>query len=213
MNKYLLILFNLFKDLFNKKPTQESNVDLDLLCSQVFPKGNVNNIKEYYVMLVKELHKQGLFSREMLIYCLATIAVETNTYEPLRERPSKFSSRRTSPPYDYSAYDGRMGNGIGADGGARWHGRGFIQLTGKANYRAADENLSYEGALLANPDLALQPSIATQILVNYMRSNINNIIPALNNRDFTKLRKIVNGGTMGLSKFIESFVKLENIIK
>lgn len=49
-----------------------------------------------------------------------------------------------------------------------WHGRGYVQLTWEANYKRADEELGLNGALLANPDLALRPDIAANILVKGM---------------------------------------------
>lgn len=45
-----------------------------------------------------------------------------------------------------------------------WHGRGYVQLTWKANYEKADQKLGLGGKLLKNPDLALDPAIAARIL-------------------------------------------------
>jgi hypothetical protein len=43
-----------------------------------------------------------------------------------------------------------------------WYGRGFVQLTWEANYKRADEALGLNGALIANPDMALKPDIAAK---------------------------------------------------
>lgn len=45
-----------------------------------------------------------------------------------------------------------------------WYGRGYVQLTWEANYRRADKELGLGGALLADPDVALQPDIAAEIM-------------------------------------------------
>jgi putative chitinase len=45
-----------------------------------------------------------------------------------------------------------------------WYGRGFSQLTWQANYEKADEALGLDGALIANPDLALKGDIAARII-------------------------------------------------
>jgi putative chitinase len=49
-----------------------------------------------------------------------------------------------------------------------WYGRGFVQLTWEANYKRADEELGLAGAMLADPDTALQPTVAAEITVKGM---------------------------------------------
>ena len=44
-----------------------------------------------------------------------------------------------------------------------YYGRGFVQLTHLVNYKFAGEQLGID--LINNPDLALQPKYATEILV------------------------------------------------
>jgi putative chitinase len=46
-----------------------------------------------------------------------------------------------------------------------WTGRGDVQLTWEANYRAADVALGLGGVLVADPDLALKPDISARIMV------------------------------------------------
>jgi putative chitinase len=53
-----------------------------------------------------------------------------------------------------------------------WYGRGYVQLTWKGDdkqpaygYTRADEELELGGALIANPDIALKPDIASRIIV------------------------------------------------
>jgi putative chitinase len=49
-------------------------------------------------------------------------------------------------------YGGRMGNGPESSGeGYKFRGRGYIQLTGKENYKAFDQTVGED--ILANPDL------------------------------------------------------------
>ncbi|MGS8542328.1 glycoside hydrolase family 19 protein, partial [Salmonella enterica subsp. enterica serovar Anatum] len=61
-------------------------------------------------------------------------------------------------------YGGRNGNDHPGDGYA-YHGRGYIQLTGKSNYRAAAEALQLD--LVKHPELASQPENAAKIAVWY----------------------------------------------
>lgn len=45
-----------------------------------------------------------------------------------------------------------------------WYGRGYVQLTWDYNYHTADMVLGLNGALIADPSLALKPDIAAKIL-------------------------------------------------
>src|SRR4029453_4590889 len=49
-----------------------------------------------------------------------------------------------------------------------WYGRGYVQLTHEANYAKQDDKLELEGALLADPDLALDPAIALKVILGGM---------------------------------------------
>jgi hypothetical protein len=46
-----------------------------------------------------------------------------------------------------------------------WYGRGYVQLTWEDNYRKQDDKLGLGGTLMQNPDLALDPAIATKVLL------------------------------------------------
>ena len=46
-----------------------------------------------------------------------------------------------------------------------WYGRGYVQLTWEENYRLQDSKLGLRGALMEEPGLALDPVIATKILL------------------------------------------------
>lgn len=49
-----------------------------------------------------------------------------------------------------------------------WHGRGYVQLTHQFNYRRADEKLGLNGALMADPKVAMNCEVAAKILVRGM---------------------------------------------
>lgn len=66
-------------------------------------------------------------------------------------------------------YGGRMGNNEAGDG-YRYCGRGYIQLTGKDQYRAAGEALDLD--LVANPDLAANPENAARIATWYWQNKV-----------------------------------------
>ena len=65
-------------------------------------------------------------------------------------------------------YGGRMGNDQPGDG-AKYIGRGFIQLTGKENYAKVSQMLFGDDRLVKNPELANDPKIAADIIPAYMK--------------------------------------------
>lgn len=103
-------------------------------------------------------------------YLLATTWHETGkTMQPIAE----WGRREYFDRYDPVLADSeeqrsrarRMGNTRQGDG-YRYRGRGYVQLTWKANYAKAGRILGVD--LVANPDLALEPAIAYRILATGM---------------------------------------------
>lgn len=182
-------------------------LDMGLLYSS-FKYAKKEDIDENYPLLIQALENRNILSRDMIIYCLATVESENPWWKPIAERPSKWSTKSRKKPYDFSNYANRYGNNGYADA-KKFKGRGLIQITFKANYARMDEALGLNGALLTNPDLAMEPKIATQIFAQYMKDRISRILPALKNRDYIELRKIVNGGTHGLERFKNKFLELD----
>ncbi len=108
-------------------------------------------------------------------YGLATAYLETaNTMQPVLE--ANWLSAAAREAYFTRMYDIRgarpakareLGNVTPGDG-ARYAGRGYVQLTGLFNYRKATEKLRALGFnvdLVANPDLAMRPDLAAVIMV------------------------------------------------
>ena len=118
---------------------------------------------------------------------LAQIAHETGGFRWLRELGSAAYLRR---------YDGRadLGN-IEAGDGARFRGRGYIQITGRLNYQQAGAALGY--ALLTQPELAEQPLYAARIASWWWKNRGLNAVA--DRGDFLRITKIINGGLSWLS--------------
>ncbi|MFB1480641.1 LysM peptidoglycan-binding domain-containing protein [Corallococcus sp. RDP092CA] len=95
-----------------------------------------------------------------------------------------------------AAYEGRkdLGNTQPGDG-RRYKGRGPIQLTGRANYRAAGKALGID--LEGHPERAKDPDVAFRIAGWYWSSrNLNSYADAGNFREVTRR---INGGYNGLA--------------
>ena len=106
---------------------------------------------------------------------------------------------------DGSQYEGRkdLGNVKPGDG-VRYKGRGFIQITGRANYTAAAKDLGID--LVNHPELAEKPDVAIKVSLWYWKTRVQ---PKISNFANTKaVTKKVNGGVNGLqdrTKLTKSF--------
>jgi predicted chitinase len=92
------------------------------------------------------------------------------------------------------AYEGRkdLGNANPGDG-ARYRGRGPIQLTGLRNYRSASEALNLP--LVASPELAADPKYGFRIAGWFwQRANLNKFA---DERNFDEITRRINGGNNG----------------
>lgn len=118
-------------------------------------------------------------------YLLATTFIETaRTMQPINEYGSNgyFNSR-----YGAGTKVGKdLGNTQPGDG-ARYHGRGYVQITGRANYR--------KFGIEANPDEALQRETALRILIDgctlgkFTGAKLSDYLPG----DYVNARRVVNG--------------------
>jgi putative chitinase len=88
----------------------------------------------------------------------------------------------------------RLGNTVAGDG-AKFKGRGYIQLTGRDNYTRIGQQVGAN--LVADPQLANDPSIAGLILAQFLKNKESAIRAALANDDLLQARKLVNGGSHG----------------
>ena len=92
-------------------------------------------------------------------------------------------------------YSARMGNGDEASGdGWKYRGRGLIQITGRAMYRACGTAL--QQPLLDQPELLLDREIAALSAAWYWADNGCNTLADRNN--FIGVTERVNGGRNGL---------------
>ena len=87
----------------------------------------------------------------------------------------------------------KLGNTEVGDG-SRYKGRGYIQLTGRANYRQIGKDIGID--LENNPELMLDPKIARKATVAWWKRNVRSREPDYTNT--TRVTQIVNGGLTGL---------------
>jgi peptidoglycan L-alanyl-D-glutamate endopeptidase CwlK len=118
-------------------------------------------------------------------------------------RSSQYGLDRPFGKYDYRGDLHNHAPGMGA----KYKGRGFIQLTGRKNYvdyaaraRAPE--------IVERPERAGDPDVAARILAAYVLQNSDRILRAIRAGDLTKARSVVNGspphGVVAFSKAFEA---------
>lgn len=110
--------------------------------------------------------------------------------------------KQTGPPGDIYDNNSDLANPDPGDGW-KYRGRGFIQITGYSNYHDYDRWLHLDGKLLANPDLADDPAIASAILAEFLKrhdvhNHVSQLIPKyMEANDFKAARRLVNHAALG----------------
>ena len=181
------------------------------LVSEVFPFTPVDNIKANLPVVLAALQAAQLGDKQMVLMALATIRAETESFQPVSEGQSRFNTSPGGAPFDL--YDNRsdLGN-QGPTDGADFRGRGFIQLTGRANYERCGGLIGMGGELVANPALANQPDVAARLLAAFLRDKERPIKEALVEQDLRTARKLVNGGSAGLDRFVDAYMRADRLL-
>lgn len=154
------------------------------------------NVEASWPLIHAALTERNISDRPVLAAAASTIAIETaSRFLPIHE----FRNADGSIPAVWYTYDG----------GPEYHGRGFIQLTHRSNYRKYGDLLGID--LVGNPDRALEPSIAADILALYFANHGGGpLIPQAARRgDWREVRRLVQGGTAGLDRLLAIVAALE----
>jgi len=172
--------------------------------SRMFPQTLIGNIKTNLPFVLQAMHNANLGDKFMLLMALGTIRAETAGFEPINEGQSRFNTSPNGNPFDL--YDNRrdLGN-RGAPDGSSFKGRGFVQLTGRANYTTFSAKLGMGTDLVDHPDKANDPTIASQLLALFLKDKEQRIRDSLDNGDLAAARKLVNGGSHGLNEFSDTY--------
>jgi putative chitinase len=109
-------------------------------------------------------------------------------------------------------YANRMGNGNEASkDGFKYLGRGFIQLTGKANYIEFDKSVPED--ILANPELVATKYPLASAAWFWDKNGLNAIADkGATDAVVKSITKRVNGGTIGLEDRIQHFNEFYSLL-
>src|SRR5262245_3491494 len=173
-----------------------------IVAAQMFPVTPIGNIKAKLPPVLDALVLATLSDKLMVLMALGTIRAETESFLPISEGQSRFNSSPSGHPFDL--YDNRrdLGN-TGAPDGATFCGRGFVQLTGRANYTRYGHQIGVD--LVTNPNLANDTQIAAKLLATFLADREDRIREALAGNDLSTARRLVNGGSNGLDRFTDAF--------
>ena len=127
-----------------------------------------------------------------------------NLNESYARQPEKIAAR---------VYASRMGNGDEASKeGFKFRGRGYIQLTGKANYTNFTKFIGED--CIANPDLVATKYPLASAAFFFDSNKLWTICDkGADDATVTAVTKRVNGGTIGLADRIKHFKEYYNLLK
>lgn len=187
--------YTLFKKLFNKPRLTQPFVD------------SVNTLFKTF----NEYNSYDATNPLYIGYMMGTAWLETAyTMLPIKE----YGSYKYLSKYDTGRLAKILGNTPDADGdGQLYAGRGYVMITGKANYRKFSLMLDLD--LLKYPDLALEPSTAAKILVigslrgSFTGKKLSDYISHGHRLEFIAARKVINGSDRAkdIALYAEDFIK------
>jgi hypothetical protein len=137
--------------------------------AKLFPFTKTSNIVQNLPYVTSALAAFDLTDIGMISVALGTIRAETESFVPIAELPSHFNTLPGQAAFSAYGYDTKLGKSLGNKNpgdGARFRGRGYVQLTGRFNYEKFGKVL--EISLADNPESASAPEVAACLLAAYL---------------------------------------------
>lgn len=156
-------------------------------------------------LLAKHAQAAGIKGVELAAF-LAQCAHETHDFNSLEEYGNAKYFRRYDIKFNKEKAKS-LGN-VKVGDGARYKGRGYIQLTGRYNYRMAGKAVGLD--LEKNPELLEDPENAAKVSVWYWQ---NRVQPNVSNFENTAaVTKQINPGLRGLADRKQNFKDYKQLI-
>lgn len=156
--------------------------------------------------LIQAGHANGIKGVE-LAQLVAQCAVETAFFTATKEAGGKLDFKKYDPTVNPRKAK-ILGNTQPGDG-ARYHGRGYIQLTGRDNYARAGKSLGYD--LVNKPEMVEEPKIAAEVAVWFWKKQVR---PKVTNfHDTAQVTRPINSGLHGLDKRERTFAAIMDLMK
>ncbi len=190
-------------------PSDLDRVTIDMIVAAC-PHTSRANVVAYWPAVRAGLDEFGLTDADMVAMAVGTIYAETGQWKPIDEGISPYNTAKGGEPF--GLYDGRvesLGNYERGDG-ARYKGRGFIQLTGRYNYRTIGADIGED--LQERPETANEAIVAGRILARFLQRAEPRIRAALAAGRLGDARAAVNGGHHGMDRFGPAFVAMRDAL-
>lgn len=164
------------KKIVQMSQTDEKSLIIDRLANEASKVSPTSppELKENIAKIIESLNEQHIATPRVIAYAVATAERETDhTFKPIEE------------------YGGpQQAIALGYSGGERYYGRGYIQITHDYNYREMGEKIGMGEALVINPELALDPKVASKILAEFFKERE---VATKAEADFIAARGPING--------------------
>lgn len=143
------------------------------------------------------------YSSDSLLKVFSKYFKDKATADKYARKPELIASR---------VYGGRMGNGDeSTKEGYKFRGRGYIQLTGKDNYKAFSDFIKED--CVANPDLVSTKYPMDSAIWFFDKNKLWDICDKGSSEEvITLVTKKVNGGTHGLADRISKFKTFHQLL-
>ena len=178
----------------------------------VMEKFGISNPTRLAHFLSQVAHESGNFKfvNENLNYSSKGLVAIFKKYFPTEALAMTY--QRKADKIANKVYASRMGNGDEASGdGYKFRGRGYIQLTGKDNYKAFSDFIGED--CVANPDLVATKYPLTSAAFFFHKNKLWDICDKGHSHDIvTAVTKRVNGGIIGLDDRIKHFEEYNNLL-
>lgn len=175
--------------------------------NSIFPAGAKSGRNAKFIEPLNDLfQKSDVNTVKRVAGFLSQIGVESEEFLYVRELGGNSYFNKYDIQYA-PAKARELGNTSPGDG-AKYKGRGLIQVTGKANYTACGKALGLD--LVNHPELLEQPQYAVESAGWYWNSR--NINAACDADDIVKITKLVNGGTTHLDRRTAYYNKAKSVL-
>jgi predicted chitinase len=175
------------------------------IAKDAVPKHLVTN-SPHEKLLTKAAIAAGIKGEELAQF-LAQTAHESHNFKSMVEYGGSLDFRKYDPKYAPKKAK-QLGNKKVGDG-ARYKGRGYIQLTGRYNYKRAGEALGLP--LEQKPELVEKPEIAAQVAIWFWKNRVQPRVDDFGNTPAAT--KPINSGLKGLEDRKDKFQTFKTAMK
>jgi hypothetical protein len=166
------------------------------------PYGPPRNVANNWPLVERALDARAIYSPFCAVAAIATIAVETRRFCPIK--------KRGSTAYLRGLYENRkdLGN-VQTGDSVKFCGRGFIPIIGRRSYEHFGAEIGKD--LARDPDLAIDPAIAAAMLAVYFKDR--DVRASADKQNWRMVRLRVNPASTEWTRFFDVVLKLVGALK